>query len=73
MTLVIFDDIETPRSTRSLDDKQRCQVQIVCHRLYHTRGIVHLNDFLIALKNQVDETDHREVINDDGVYMIYTL
>ena len=73
MTLVIFDDIETPRSTRSLDDRQRCQMQMVCHRLCHAREIVHLHEFLIALKNQEDETDRREVINDDSVYMIYKL
>ena len=73
MTLVILDDIGTPRSTRSLDDRQRCQVQIVCHRLCHERGIIHLHEFLITLKNQEDETDRREVINDDGVYMIYAL
>jgi hypothetical protein len=40
-----------------------------CHRLCHARGIVHLHEFLIALKNQEDETDRREVINDDGVYI----
>ena len=73
MTLVIFDDIETPRSARSLVDRQRCQMQMVCHRLCHERGIIHLHEFLIALKNQEDETDRREVINDDGVYMIYEL
>ena len=73
MTLVILDDIEMPRSARSLDDRQRCLMQMVCHRLCHARGIVHLHEFLIALKNQEDETDRREVINDDGVYMIYAL
>ena len=73
MALVIFDDIETPRSTRSLDDRQRCQVQMVCHRLCHARGIVHLYEFLVVLKKQEDEMNHREVINDDSVYMIYEL
>ena len=73
MTLVILDDIETPRSARSLDDRQRCQMQMFCHRLCHARGIVHLHEFLIALKNQEYERDHREVINDDGVYIIYKL
>ena len=73
MTLVIFDDIETPRSTRSLDDRQRYQVQMVCHRLCHERRIIHLHEFLITFKNQEDETDRRKVTNDDGVYMIYAL
>ena len=73
MTLVIFDDIETPRSTRSLDDRQRCQVQIVCHRLCHERGIIHLHEFLITLQNLEDEADRRKAIDDDGIYMIYTL
>ena len=73
MTLVILDDIETPRSARSLDDRQRCQMQMLCHRLCHARGIVHLHGSWLRWKNQEDETDRREVINDDGVYMIYTL
>ena len=70
---VILDDIETPHSARSLDDRQCCQMQMVCHRLCHASEIVHLHEFLIALKNQEDEIDRREVINDDGVYMIYAL
>ena len=66
-------NIETPRSAQLLDDRHRCQVQILCHRLCHARGIVHLHEFLIALKNQEYEIDRREVINDDGLYMIYAL
>ena len=46
------------------------QLQIICHGLYHARGIVHLHEFLVALKNQEDEIDHREVINDDFIYDI---
>ena len=46
------------------------QLQTVCHRLYHARGIVQLHELLVALKNQEDETDHRKVINDDGIYDI---
>ena len=46
------------------------QMQVGCHRLCRARGIVHLHEFLILLENQGDETDHREVINDDGIYDI---
>ena len=53
-----------------LDSTIPRQMQIVCHRLCHARGIVHLNEFLVALKKQEDETGHREVINDDGIYDI---
>ena len=45
-------------------------LQIICHGLYHARGIVHLHEISAALKNQEDEIDHREVINDDGIYDI---
>ena len=45
-------------------------MQLGCHRLCHARGIVHLYEFLVVLKNQEDEIDHREVSNDDGIYDI---
>ena len=70
MTLVMLDDIEMPRSTRSLDDRRRCQVQMFCHRLCHARGIVHLHEHLITLKNQEDETDYQKVINDNSIFDI---
>ena len=44
------------------------QLQIVCHRLCHARGNIHLREFLVAWKDQEDEADHREVINDDGIF-----
>ena len=34
------------------------------------KGIVHLHEYLVVLKNQEDEIDYREVINDDGIYDI---
>ena len=43
-------------------------LQIICHGLYHAKGIIHLHEYLVVLKNQEDEIYYREVINDDGIY-----
>ena len=57
----------------SCDGVMRLPPTLVADNLSWTiscKGIIHLHEYLVVLKNQEDEIVYREVINDDGIYDI---